>query len=680
MLATRKSTITTLIILTACATIPYWPIATLAGFLLIAYLPGRLLLRRLGIEQHWDQPGILVFSIAVSLATMPFLLNPAWHITHDRFIMLAYVTLINTVLILLRPVSGGEPETPFFEHKRTKMLAVVIVGVVATGTIIPYWPTELFGYPIPCAIHDHIKHHAMLHSMEQRHLPIGNLFYAPGADIPVHYYHFFYLIPATVRLFTAHAHALDLELAYGIGSALVGISFVGVTYAFTKRFTGAESNATLAAVLVSLVGGLDIIPLINHMIELGAFVIIQDAWAAQHYRLHTFLNQMIWAPQNLIGTLVVLLGMYMLSARGAWRGWFIIGPIWGAALVGSSIWVAIGALPALAIWTLTKPKLIPKAAIVAILMTAAAYPSLAGYLEASARHDGSLSMIWARNRFSTLGYLVEPGILANWLDLPIRLIIEFGAAMFFVFLTREQWRKIWNDNGVRWLMFGATIAVVGITIFHSNMKYNAFGQRIMMLAMLFFTLATSQLIKPEFGKRRLWNPMGWSFRLSVPRPAVGAFFILAIIGLPISVIEAPGSAFKRYLKSPPAEAEGNAFRFLRHELPPDAVLQGSTDEYGAYLAQIARRQIGVIGPQEDVMVFDPPDRDPYLECFHDVAATLQQSESAAETHATLNRYGITHLYLGLWESRQWLHLERFGDERFFEILFEQGDVRIVRLK
>ncbi len=668
-------------VLAGLAIAPFWPIATLAGIALIAYLPGRALLPHLGISQHWDQPGRAVFSIGVSLATVPFLLNPAWHLTHDRFLMLGYVWLINVLLILFQPRHATEcPPTPFFEHRRTRCLAGFILFIIVLGTVFPYWPTELFGYPLPCGIHDHIKHHAMLHSMEQRHLPIGNIFYAPGADTPVHYYHFFYLVPATVRLFTNHA--LDLELAFGLGSALVGIAFAGMTYAFAKRFSGSEANATLAAVLVTLVGGLDIIPLVNHMIERGVLIIIQDAWAAQHYRLHNFLNQMVWAPQNLIGMLVVVLGVYQLSARGPWRGWYVFGPIWGAAMVGSSIWVAIGALPALAIWVLTKPRLIPHAVVVAVLMTAAAYPSLAGYLEAGSRHGPSLSTDWPYNRFATLGRLTGPGILANWLDLPIRFVVEFGVAMYWVFLPRGVWRKFWNDNGLRWLMFGGVIAVVGITIFHSNMTYNAFGQRIIMLAMLFFALSSSQIVEGEFGRPRFWNPLGWRFRPFVPRWSIGPFVVMGTLGLSISLMEAPGSGVKRYLKGQPSAAERASYLFLRHELPADAVVQGTALAKGADLAQIARRQLGVIGPQEDVMVFDPPatGMGDYLSCYEAVSHVLQLGESSAKTHDVLSRYGITHVYLGTREATLWGSLERFEDGEFFEPLFDQDGVRILRLK
>jgi hypothetical protein len=693
MLAPRSTQLAILTLAALLSVLPLGVVSALAGFALLAYLPGSLLIRFLGIENHWSRGGRIVLSVAVSLATVPWFLNPVWHLTHDRFVVLAAVWCALVALLMLRKDAPSliKPDGVFFEHKSTKILAGVIAAVVVIATLLPYWPTELYGYPVACQIHDHIKHHAILYSLEHRALPLGNVFYADGAETPVYYYHFFYLIPATVRLWTNHA--MDLELAYGLGSALVALSTAGLAYAFVKRFTGGESPAALTATLFTVVGSFDLFPLIIHVIKIAKPVLVQDAWAIHQYRLHNILNQMMWAPQNVIGILVVLVGVYVLSARGRWRGWFVFGPIWGASLVGSSIWVAIGALPALAIWALTKPRLLFGAVCVGMLMAAVAAPTLMGYLEADSRHGGSLSAQWDVNAYATLGRLVGPGILANWLDLPVRLVIEFGAKIVFLPLVPlVLWRKMWRDDGLRWLFIAAIISVVGITIFHSNMKYNAYGQRIIMLAMVFTAIMAGCAVANSPGQATWWNPLGWELAKPNLSRRWRVFIVGSLlIGCPMGFYEAPLMAVRRYFKEwwwpgqrsaelqAEVEDEQAAHLFMRYELPADAVVQGDVWEDRALLAQIARRQLGVIEPQDDVMVFDPPDRQAYLDCVEEIRTTLRDGASAAETYEVLRRHGITHVFLGVIENRDWANVDRFDDTRYFNTVFRSHAIRIVAL-
>ncbi len=694
MLRPRPMLIVTVLATTLGALAPVTSLATVGGFLLLAYFPGRFLLRPLGIDEHWSTGGRTILSVAVSLAVVPFFLNPLWHLTHSPHVMLAAACAAVVALSFLRSATvpaDGLP--PLFEHKASRIGAWVVTIIVVGAVVLPYWPTELFGYPVPAQIHDFIKHHAILDSLERRALPLGNVFYAEGAESPVYYYHFFYLIPATVRLWTAHT--LSIESAYGIASALVAIATTGMVYVVAKRFTGSEARATLAAALVTVIGALDIIPLIPHMLDIGQPVVVLDAWARHEYRIHSFLNQLIWAPQNVIGVLVVLVGAYMLSARGKWWGWLLLGPILGAAAVGSSIWIAIGALPALAVMVLTRPKWLSGAVVVAVLMVLVSLPMLLGYLESGERPGHGLSAAWPVNRYAVLGRLVGPGVLANALDLPFTLAIEFGARVLFLPLVAVSvWRKMWRDDGLRWLMLSACFGLVGIVVFHSHMRFNAFGQRIVMLPMVFTSILAACAVDAAPGRRRWWNPLGWQpdraigSRLPV---AVGMTLVL-VAGLPTGFWEAPVSAVRRYVEERTAEqrrtdtenavfdAERAAYAFMRHDLPSDVVVQPDPEGDRAILAQLIRRQLGVIGHQEDVMVFDPRDGEAYARCVDAVKGELHRGTDPERAHAVLRRYRVTHLFIGRAELRRWSHLERFDDTRFFEVVFRRDGIRVVALE
>lgn len=679
-------------------------LSTSAAWVLLSYLPGRALLRWIGIESAWSRGGRIVLSVAVSWSVVPFFLNPLWHFTHDGPVMLVAVwAAVSSLAILNRRHGIGENHalesgalptgTVLFEQRRTRVWAWV-VGLMVTGAVIlPYWPTDLLGYPMPSQIHDFIKHHAILDSLERMSLPLGNIFYADGAEEPVYYYHFFYLIPATVRLWSGHA--LSIELAYGLGSALVALATTGMVFILTRRFTGSESRAVLAASLVTVIGALDIIPLIPHMLDIGQPVIVMDAWARHEYRIHNVLNQMIWAPQNVTGVLVILVGAYVLSIRGRWWGWLILGPVLGASAVGSSVWVALGALPALGLLVLTRPRWWPGAAAVGVLMAMVSLPLLVGYAESSARHGGSLSADWPVNRYAVFGRLVGPGVLANVLDLPFVLAIEFGArALFLPLVPMAMWRRMWRDDGLRWLMMAACLGLIGTLVFHSNMRFNAFGQRIILLPLLFTSMMASCAVTATPGPVRWWNPLGWRPTETIRRRRTAAALmgLVLVAGLTMGFWEAPLSAVRRYIEEPLAarrrdpetqakiDAEHAAYRFMRDELPDDAVVQPDVSGDRAILAQIVRRRLGVIGPQEDVMVFDPLNREAYLRCAERVAAELAHGRSAAGTYAVLRGYKITHVFLGTLERERWSHLDRFDDRRFFEDVFRDDGVRVVALK
>ncbi len=693
---TLRNTILRVAVLAALTLVPVTAVSTVAGFVLLAWLPGRLLLPIVGIERHWSTAGRTLLSVAVSWSVVPFVLNPLWHVTNDRFVLLGVVCAGIALLAWAgdrrRSTSSDEPPELFFQYRPTLVFAVVVAVFLAGGVILPYWPTGLLGYPIPAEIHDFIKHHAILTSLERRPLPLGNIFYAAGADGPVYSSHFFYLIPATVRAWTASN--LSHELAFGLASTLVALPMIGMVYAITKRFIGSEPSASLAAALVSVIGAFDVFLYLPTMLEAGRPLVMIDHWAAHPYVIHNFLFQMIWSPQNVLAVLIVLVGVYILSARGLWRGWLMLGPVLGAAVLGSSVWVAMAALPALAIWAITRPRRLPVIAGVGSAMTLLCLPQLLGYV-ASASHPGrGLTLEWPANTLANLGRLIEPGIAANLLDLPLALTLEFGAKLLLLALVPVGlWKKVWRDDGLRWLLIAALMALVISSVVRVALEHNDLRHKMLLLTMAFCAIVAGGAVGRNHPSPRWWNPLGWSpVAARLTRPIALLMFLILLSGLATELYEVPLTAVRRYVEEYLAvrtlvgpqrsdlDAEYDAIRYMRYELPAGAVVQAAGTSPRARLAQMICKQIGVMEPWDDLMVFEPPDRRAYLHCADELLTTLRTDDSAERTHAVLRKYQVTHVFVGLVEGDAWDHLERFDDRRYFDEVFRERGIRVVSLQ
>ncbi|MFQ5806508.1 MAG: hypothetical protein ACE5I3_08665 [Phycisphaerae bacterium] len=710
-------------LLAALAATRLTPLVAPATLVLLCWLPGRYVIAGFGLAGNWDAAGRFVLAVAASLAITPVLLNPVWHFTNTPWPLLAYIWLLLTVgYWLSRLGSGAAGFSPrgwprrlkpaareavlsdalhLFDRTRTKIVIAGVAALVAFAAIGTYWPTELRGYPVPALIHDFIKHHGVLFSLEQRPLPLGNPFFADDAVGPVFYYHFFYLIPATVR---ALSPGLSIELAFGMQAALVGICTAGMFYLIVKRFSGGDGPATLAALLATAIGGLDILPVVACRMA----VITLDAWADTLVRIHNFFTQIVWTPQNVQGVLILLLGAYLLSLKGWWKGWFVLGPILAAGLIGSSVWVAAGVLPGLVVFVLfevvrqrRQPRLALKrlllSAVVALLMLAMALPSVLGYLEMAHRHGKALTAKWPYQRDALLGKLAPPGVLANLLDLPWMLALEFGPLLLLpVLLPRRIWQRAWNDAGLRLLLISGGVALTGFVSVRSHFTYNDFGQKIILVAMAAGAVLAACLLAPAARRPSPLNPLGWSLHEQTPtrpRRMLAAFVgLVLVLGLPVGLYQSPLAAVRRYIsKDSPlrmfahpgalrAEEEEGATRFLRDSLPGDAVVQAHWGAQRLDLLQIARKQIGVTALERDTMVFFPTDAEAHQRTLQTITEVLEQPTPARRCHETLRRHGITHVFVGTVERQLWRGLEKFADERLFERVFHADESTVYALR
>jgi hypothetical protein len=653
-----------------------------ALWLLLGWIPGRLLMLATGIGRAWSPLARVILAVALSLVVMPLLLNPLWHWTNDAHGLLVPIWLVLTLVALLVHFIKRAPTQPaetrhLFTNRRYAIAAGAIAAFVVVVIVAPYWPRDSATGPVPSAIHDYIKHHAVLWSLEQRPLPLGNPFFAPDARESVYYYHFFYLIPATVR---AVVGGISINLAFGTQAAIVALATAGLAAMLARRFFGGDAAALLALALMTVVGGFDVIP----TLLLGQPAITLDAWADTLVRVHGLLTQMVWTPQNVQGAMIVLLSALLLAERGWTSDWLLLGPLLGAALVGSTVWIAAAALPALVLlvllefirvrrqWVVLLTRIVA-ALFIAGAMAAISLPTLRGYIETSRRHGKSLTTEWPHQSHALLGQLAPPGVLANLLDLPWLLLIEFGPLIVLpLLLPRTVWRRAWNDSGMRFLILCAVLALAGFVTLRSHFTYNDFGQKIIMAAMIGGAVLGAGVV--SIAPRRGWCTV--------------VLIAAIILGSPIAFWQSPLAALRRFV--PPDGALGRisvalprddaaAIRFVRDALLAGVVIQGDPGPERLTLQQLTDHQIGVMPLEQDTHVFLGPQPTRQEAACDELASELARGDSAMQLHELLTRLGVTHVLIGEVEQKKWPRLERFDDRVFFSTSFQSGECRVVEV-
>lgn len=661
-------------LLAVAALAPVQFVAAPAAALLLAYFPGRVAIELFRLRGDCRGTRCLL-SLALSLAIAPVFLNPLWHFANHREVLIggAWLVLVAgsiALAIVRRRACLAEPDCGaprLFETRGSRLLAVFVGVVLAVGCVGTYWPADGPHGPAPSPVHDFIKHYAVLWSLERAPLPLGNPFFADDADGPAYYYHFFYLIPATVR---AVSPSLSIHAAFAGQGLLVSLATAGMFYLLAKRLTQREAPAMLALALATVVGGLDVIPLA----VLNMRVITLDAWADTLVRIHALLTQMVWTPQNVQGVLITLVGAYALSARGSAGAWIVLLPLLGASLLGSTIWVAAIALPAALLWFLADLRRGPSrvrrlfAGLAAAMLTlAASWPSLAGYAETSRRHGKSLTLEWPHQQHALLGRFAPPGPLANLLDLPWVIVIEFGALAILPLLRpRAAWRRMWSDAGGRFLLIGALLALIGFITLRSHFRYNDFGQKAILAA-----LAAAVVL----------SACAWDAGMRHWRRVIAAAVIVP--GLAVSLLQTPAAAVRRFVApgSPlhaialpaalRAQRESAAIHSLREQLPPGAVVQAHWSDGRLELQQLIGRQIGVMELQEDTHVFQGSCGNVQTRAVESLAVAIRDAD-ATELAAVLRGLRVTHVFVGEVERQAWPNLGRFQDASRFRTVFEDN--------
>jgi hypothetical protein len=448
-----------------------------------------------------------------------------------------------------------------------------------------------------------------------------------------------------------------------------------------------------AVVVASLIGGLDVIPLALK----GEWVVTLDAWADLPFRIHNFYTHFVWCPQHVLGVLILLCGVLLRSLCPRARWWPMLGALLCVSMFGTTVYLAAAVFLALGIngalelfashdGDSTRGATLRGYLIFALLVVVLAAPQFAGYRAMSERYQESISTDWPRNSMALTGRMVGPGVLANLLDLPGWLLLEYGVRFLAcVFVGRQVYRKCWDDKGLRLLMIASLCGLVLMASIRSGVHRFDYGFKIGALAsMAFGAILCGCLLDAVSDRARWWNPLGWRLRrdfgpvsrrmLSIVIPA--AF----VLGAPVGLYEAPVTAVRRFVR--PGEtfaAEHNAWRFLRDELPRDAVIQTQPGRPRPILAQLADRQWGVLDPTDsDVGVFRPRDGRLIENALSEVRQAGQSAE-ARTTRDLFRKHRITHVFVGAIERERWAHLDKFDDPGYFTPVYADDAVTVYAL-
>lgn len=696
------------IVLAAIAVSGLQPIAALATYVLLLYLPGDIVVRAFSVGRAWTGVAARLWRLCLSFCFTPLLLDPIWRVTNNGatlvFAVGVSLALLNLAASWISPYKRPDETHPLrlCDRSSTAIALLALATLTIVATLGPYWPRTAHGAEAPSLIHDFIKHHAVLFSLEHYPLPLRNPFDASASSDAVYYYHYFYLIPATVRATTP---TMSIEFAFGAQAALLGLALAGAAFLFVKRHTRSDASATLAALLTTAVGGFDIVALIWQRSP----AITLDTWNDTLVRIHNLLTQMAWTPQNLQGALIGLVTACLLVELGPWhRGWLLLGPLLGANLVGSTIWVAAAFLPGVALFVIIelardtsaiwrdRGRRLAGAGFVAAGILALSLPQLLGYAEVSRRHGRGLTFEWPYSTTAFLGRWAPAGPLANLLDLPWWLLIELGPlALFPCLLSAATWRSALSSPGYRFLIASAVASLVGFVTARSHFEYNDFGQKVIFATQIAGVVFAALLVR-DAAQINWLNPLSWRFARDASglgSPLLTSIAIGALLlGSPVGLFQAPLAAIRRHL--PPegrfnalvgattitAQHEADAWRFVRERTPRDAVLQTFSGEERVPFVQIGERQMGVMVLERDTEVFQPIDAVAHEQRLMNLTTAFANDTTAAELANTLRSLRVTHIFVGEIERQEWKHWDLLDDADSFERVFDSTAARVYRVK
>ncbi len=645
-----------------------------AAAVLLLWLPGRAVIRL------WrpisELPGAGCVAVAAAMVLMPIPLDWLWRWSNER---LAVWVLSSGLNLLLWAVACRNPVACAVGPKRPIRYRaglaglVIYVGICTFGS---YWLPEAGGRLNPRPAHDYIKHHAILWSLERYPLPLHSIFYADESATPYYYYHYHHLLPAALRKLTGDR--VSIGLAFGFSSAVLAMVFVGTVYllAGTILGPGRPGGALLAATCVSVVGAWDIIPVLVRMLAGRRGVVVLDSWTPVPWRIHNLMTQYQWCPQHIAATLALLLSIIWLRQAPRSPGWLLAAPLLAASLFGSSVYLAMSIFPAAAIWAASevwreraaRRQLAAAMGGLTLLALLLMLPQGAGYAEMDARFPGNLTARWDRFDWALLGWLAPPGVLANLLDAPWLLLVEFGLpGAAVVLLSRAGWSGLWHDRGLRLLILASLLGVAAFLTVRSQHSPIDYGFRIAVMPTQVLAAICAGLLVDGGLIRR------WARPWSKPVLALGL-----LLGLPVGLYEAPMMAARTLFWRTGDWSDAGAVRFLREHTSPDAVVQGDPVRR-VTLPQLTDRRVGVADPgNPHVRVFYPRDPEGMRRVFSEVQRALSTNSSAV-AYEILRQAGVTHVLAGEPERQRYGSMSQFDDRTRFDRLYADDQARVWRL-
>lgn len=347
-----------LLIVILAALVPVPLLSFPAAFLLLTVLPGLQIVRGLGLYTSWRESRTLILSVASGLLIVPIFLHwVSLVFGFNRlvlFITLALLTIGLAGLNALRPVEP-HPSLRLCDTRRQYILFACLLFVLLIALIIPYIEGQTAAGVYPVEMADWFKHYGVSWSIRHTGVPPADIFfYGDPTRGKLSYYYFFHLTVAALDLL--HAGQSSIYFSFVTLTLTAAISFVLVFYLLARAVLAKTSAALWSLLFVTLVGGLDVIPMVPYTLQrfnqqfsnapltLTALIGINhiDSWApAPQLRLNAFYVHYLWVPQHVAGLLAFWLGLYYFRETRSRIRLLVIAPFLLLAMLGHSVWIAM---------------------------------------------------------------------------------------------------------------------------------------------------------------------------------------------------------------------------------------------------------------------------------------------------------------------------------------------------
>lgn len=441
---------------------------------------------------------------------------------------------------------------------------------------------------------DTVKHAATIESIAQYGLPLQDPFYARAE--PAGYYYYYYTWGALVRWVTGGL--VDSRMAFAATAFWSGPIFVTLLWRVAKDAglirIGRDRRFLMICALLCFVTGLDLIPVLIEYRVTGSALRQIDHWSEE---IRFALTSMIWVPHHLGAFVATWCGVLLLhraadASPAAPAPRFLLAGLAGtsfATAFGMSLWIALGAAPALLFWALVegrrgRPQLLLFMAAAALVALVLAVPQLVDLLHGRVS-DGTPVKFWIR-RFS--GFLYDsPGSLQLplvLLLLPIGYALDFGlfalgANLYLRLYGRSNASARASGRPIRsFLVIGLVTSLLIVTFIRSSIINNDFGWRVIWFAQfaaMVWTAAVAQsmALRSPFGSPRpgvLTPKFPWWIVLLVGV----AGNVWDIVGLRVKYPDPDASIANPVNMEPQGDmAQRRAYDWANGHLPHRAILQ-----------------------------------------------------------------------------------------------------------
>ncbi|MDM8520437.1 hypothetical protein QUF64_10350 [Anaerolineales bacterium HSG6] len=483
-----KTTLTLTVAAIFLILVPIAPLSMLGGLALLIVLPGAQWTRWLGLYRHWRDPQTILLSVTCGMLTTPLFIywtGLLFGFTRLTILLILPLYILGlTMLALKQPLSNQPPRI----NLKTGLPIIGLILLTALGVFLAYFELETSQGYYPVQMEDWQKHYGVAYALRHTGIPPSSpFFYGMYPDEPLIYYYFLHLNGATLDLLAggeSHLHATFVCMI-----VLASLTFSGLVYLLARTMFGTGKDKDQAAMwalaFATMIGGLDIIPIIHRTItkfrenfpsaplELALFLPREhiDNWiSALSLRMNSFYAHHVWVPQHLTGLTIICLGCYLYLTVENRRKLLLIYPLLLFALLGHSTWIAVIVAASLFLFALLQifsayrpqampwgnpselsaPNLFMVYALIALSTIIVAAPFIWPLLGENAPKSGIVFEIPYLDSWELLRPLqanVGPTMLARLLDLPFHFLIEMGALIVAGLAgIISYWRLLGSDE------------------------------------------------------------------------------------------------------------------------------------------------------------------------------------------------------------------------------------------